>query len=252
MNRHLRPLTAEDATLPAATTAFQRGPAEPLRYPLSRQFLDWLSGVLDRPFAAKDAPVDTPWLQALRHEFGNAVERERRDTHALLANLDDRAARAAGAAAAAERELVVVEGRLAQLDAEVLSDAPTTAAEQHDSPEHRLARRRREQAARRAPLAGRRDQLRAAIEAAGADQEWIRVARQSQWNLMLARCHHLLELGNRRAARYTRALTRRLGGVVRTPTLQSPVWLALLDVPDRVVAPFEPAPVPETPVPAIA
>ena len=252
MNRHQRPLTAEDATLPAATTAFQRGPAAPLPYPLHRRFLDWLSGVLDRPFATKDVPVDTPWLQALRHEFGDAVERERRDTHALLANLDDRAARAAGAAAAAEQELVVVEARLAEIDAEVLSNAATTSAEQHDSPEHRLARRRREQAARRAPLAGRRDQLQATIEAADADQKWIRVARQSQWNLMLTRCYQLLELGNRRAARYTRALTRRLGGSVRTPTLQSPAWLAQLDVPDRVLAPFEPAPVPDTAVASVA
>lgn len=238
MTRTERPLVPEDAALPAATAAFQRRPAAPLPYPWLRQVRDSLAGVLDRGFAVPDAPVDTPWLQALRHEFGDALEHERRDTHALLANLDDLAARAAAAAASAQRELAVIEGRLAEIDAEVPSDAPTTSVEVRDRPEIRLKRRRDAQNARRTPLAQRRDALRGTIEAAVGDQERIAVARQSQWNLLLTRSHHLLELGNRRAARYTRALTRRLGGAVRTPTLQAPAWLVRLDAPQRVEAPF--------------
>lgn len=222
---------------PAATTiaqavpGFQRLPAAPLRYPLLTRIGDWFAGTRDRAFVIADSEVDTPRLQALRHEFATRLEHERRDTLALIAVLDEQLAELRAGLSAAQSGLTAAEAEGAALEHDAVDDRPVTFSEIHDAPDHRLARRARQRSARRAAAGQRQQAAREAIDRAQSDIERTTAARQSHWTLMLVRCHYIVALGNRRAATCTRSLTRRLGGRVMTPTLQAPDWLAEQQLP---------------------
>ena len=76
-------LIRDETTIARAMSDFQRKPAAPLRYPLLTRIGDWSAGIHDQAFA-HDGELDTPRLQALRHEFATRLEHERRDTLALI------------------------------------------------------------------------------------------------------------------------------------------------------------------------
>ena len=223
-------LIRDETTIARAMSDFQRKPAAPLRYPLLTRIGDWSAGIHDQAFA-HDGELDTPRLQALRHEFATRLEHERRDTLALIAVLDERLAELRASQAAAQSEEAVAEVEGAALERATVDDRPVTLSETYDDAEHRLNRRIRGRDARKAAAGQRQQAARAAIEQIQADIERTTAARQSHWTLMLVRCHHILGLGNRRAATYTRSLTRRLGGRVLTPMLYAPDWLTEQQLP---------------------
>ena len=130
-----------ETTIARAMSDFQRKPAAPLRYPLLTRIGDWSAGIHDQAFA-HDGELDTPRLQALRHEFATRLEHERRDTLALIAVLDERLAELRASQAAAQSEEAVAEVEGAALERATVDDRPVTLSETYDAAEHRLAGQR--------------------------------------------------------------------------------------------------------------
>ena len=232
-------LSPDHAHLPRAFHAFLLVPDRPPRYGLWLRARDAWAGWRDRstdPNAESErdaAPVTSPWLQRLEAEYATALAAGRTRAEALVAVID-------GERAELESEAASLGLLLAQLDARHSApepepdDAILGVGERYSTPAERLARRRWEQAGRRARLtsdtSGAEARRRAVVQRiAVLEQE-----RRSHWTLLQQRGRLLQAHYQRRAGTYTRAMERRREGQRLTaPAMPAPAWLGaeLGDVP---------------------
>lgn len=219
-------MTVADASIAQAVPTFQRLPEKPLPYPLTARLLDWWAGFRDRAaLPTSERRIDTPWLRRLSDECSTALEGERRGALAVIASIDETIAAHECQIELAHAELNAVADDQDTLSGVEVNAAAVTAAEQFDTPEQRLLRRRRSLAARREVLVTRELAARGKVEQSRLAIGTLTSARQAHWTMLQVRCCHLLAHYNRRAASYTRSVTRRRSEPFDIPTVAQPGWV---------------------------
>lgn len=222
-------LTAATVPLPAALSVLQRSPELDLPYPLRTRFADAWHGIRDRRRVAhavrgaRDQDINqlesgfaTDFLMRLTAECDTRQESERRTTRVAIAVLDDRIVAARRAQQSLNDHLPEIDRRLQDMAESEPSDAPTTSAEQYDTPAQRRARRARTHRTQVDALHNERKKVIDGIEAARHTIDTALEARRAHWDQLLVRTELLCAHYNRRSRTYARSATRRSRVLIST------------------------------------
>lgn len=224
-------LSPDHAHLPRAFHSFLLVPDRPLRYGLWLRFRDTWAGGRDRstdPNAGSEwseSPVRSPWLQRLEAECATALAAGRTRAEALVAVIERDRAELESEAAALQLMLSELNESQGATEPEP-DDAVVGVGERYSSPAERIARRRWEQAGKRARLASDTSAAKARRRAVVQQIAVLEQERRSHWTVLQERGRQLLAHYQRRAGTYTRAMERRREGErLIAPTLPVPEWL---------------------------
>lgn len=215
-------LTAATVPIPAAVPVLQRTPEPEHSYRLRTRLADWWHGLRDRRRVAKPVydvrkqglekegqSFATDFLMRLTAECHTRQEIERRTTRVAIAVLDNTIVAARRNQQILADRLPDIDLRLRELTETEAGDAPTTSAEQYDTPAQRRARRARTHRAQIDALQAERQDAVRGIDAARRTIDSALEARRAHWDQLLVRAELLNAHYNRRSRTYARAATRR-------------------------------------------